>query len=424
MTHLEILKDVIAILETDYAGFSDKKNWVNTEYFIQKLGSLEKHEPLSNSDFVAFMGEMLIGYKDAHMYFLHTDNTLVPETDNGFEVRRYEDKLHVVDVWQEKNLHVGDVIVALDGKPVSELAITHQQQLEYYGPGAEREIWKPVIKKYKTCTLLRSDNSVQELPLNSFPKHKYTPEYSLQMLSENIPLLKLTDFSNDNAINQLIEEHKTLLSSAEQLIIDVRVNKGGSDSAYLKLLEYLFDKDISLVDLDETPMQLNMTERNYQLRKAEMASYMAQVDDPNAKKFIEAFLEILETYRNQGLVVVDMQELLPSTTIKVRKGPKQVVVLTDVYCGSSGDSFVDVVSKSEKVTVIGRPTAGITDYSNLTVQPYGEQFQFLYPTSRNKLIDDGKGITGKGHQPHHYIPWTPEHLERDVDLEAALKHLK
>ena len=32
-------------------------------------------------------------------------------------------------------------------------------------------------------------------------------------------------------------------------------------------------------------------------------------------------------------------------------------------------------------------------------------------------------MTGVGIKPHLYIPWTPEHLNVDVDMESALEVL-
>ncbi|WP_369405023.1 hypothetical protein [Piscibacillus salipiscarius] len=70
--------------------------------------------------------------------------------------------------------------------------------------------------------------------------------------------------------------------------------------------------------------------------------------------------------------------------------------------------------------MIGRGTAGVNDYSNLARMRWDNQFELLYPTSKLTRVDEGKGMTGIGILPDVYIPWTPEHLTRDVDLEHAL----
>ncbi|MGZ7153694.1 S41 family peptidase, partial [Streptococcus pyogenes] len=85
-------------------------------------------------------------------------------------------------------------------------------------------------------------------------------------------------------------------------------------------------------------------------------------------------------------------------------------------------NFVDIMRQMPKVTVIGRPTMGILDYSNCCVADFGD-YELLYPTSRSLAVDAGLGMTDKGVLPDIEIPWTPEHIERDVDLAVALDYL-
>jgi len=73
--------------------------------------------------------------------------------------------------------------------------------------------------------------------------------------------------------------------------------------------------------------------------------------------------------------------------------------------------------------VVGRATMELNDYANLATQKWDEGFELMYPTSRLTRIDAGRGMTGVGIEPHLYIPWTPEHLSVDVDMESALEVL-
>lgn len=100
--------------------------------------------------------------------------------------------------------------------------------------------------------------------------------------------------------------------------------------------------------------------------------------------------------------------------------PTKAIVLSDVYCGSAGDSFVESAKISDKVTVIGRATACLNDYTNLTIMKWEEGFELWYPTSKLKRVDEGKGMTGIGIEPDIYIPWTPQHIYEDVDMQKAL----
>ena len=101
---------------------------------------------------------------------------------------------------------------------------------------------------------------------------------------------------------------------------------------------------------------------------------------------------------------------------------ERVFVLTDGNCGSSGDNCVQVLSAFPKVTVVGRPTMGIMDYSNVAVQDY-DGFSLMYPTSRLTYLDNGIHMMADGVEVDEYIPWTPKHIEKDVDLEYILNNL-
>lgn len=99
---------------------------------------------------------------------------------------------------------------------------------------------------------------------------------------------------------------------------------------------------------------------------------------------------------------------------------KKIIVLTDCFCGSAGDFFVYLCKQSPKITVMGRPTMGVNDYSNLTEVAWNNQFKLMYPTSRLDQLDDREKSTERGIQPDIYIPWTPEHIHNDVDLAEAI----
>ncbi|MBO1913446.1 hypothetical protein J4G37_52620, partial [Microvirga sp. 3-52] len=109
---------------------------------------------------------------------------------------------------------------------------------------------------------------------------------------------------------------------------------------------------------------------------------------------------------------------------KGSKHPASIIVLTDNRCGSSGDSFVELAKKSNKITVIGRATLGLNDYANLASKKWPEGFELMYPTSRLSRIDIGKGMTKVGIIPEIYIPWTPEHIFVDKDMEKAIELLE
>lgn len=116
----------------------------------------------------------------------------------------------------------------------------------------------------------------------------------------------------------------------------------------------------------------------------------------------EIFEDIVQIMRTDYAGASEKEE--EDYTIHGRPTPQSVYVLTDVTCASSGDTFVNNVKKSTKVTVVGRATMGFVDFCNVVTQNY----------YTNKT----------GVMPHIHIPWALEHLERDADLEYVLNLTK
>ena len=82
-----------------------------------------------------------------------------------------------------------------------------------------------------------------------------------------------------------------------------------------------------------------------------------------------------------------------------------------------------MMKQFKKVTVVGRPTLGILDYSNCCTVDYGD-YRLMFPTSRCLSIDQGRGMTDQGVEPDIEIPWAPAHFERDVDVDKCLELIR
>ncbi|PFJ32193.1 peptidase [Bacillus anthracis] len=419
-----IFKEIVSITHHDYSGCIDKKGWDDPTTYLQTIEKLERQGELTPVQFTEIVNDYLLDFKDNHMFFkiLTSDQ---PLNNVGFQVKRYEDRLYITSTSEEKRVKKGQAILALDNMKIPDLLIKYKKYLNENS--YEREKWGYVLSKFSNCTLIDENGLAQTITLQKYKLSKYTPIYSLEKHNEDTLLITLTDFANTEAINTLLDSHKDELNAFPNLIIDVQLNRGGSDDAFFNLLPYLFeDKEISLFDSSET-MQLNHTERNYHLRMKDIEIEDYDSLDELSKLFTSMFIQDLKKNYKKGFVTFDTSGLpkeLQTLKIHGRKLPSRVVILTDVTCGSSGDSFVEVAKKSLKVKVIGRPTAGLNDYSNLAVMEWADTFALYYPTSRLSIIDKGKGMSGIGIQPHIHIPWTPAHIQEDVDLKLALQLLQ
>ncbi|SDQ83075.1 S41 family peptidase [Virgibacillus salinus] len=419
--YLKIFEDVISILHNDYAGCLDKKGCDNPNFYREKI---QDSGNMNDEKFVGIVQDYLLDFKDLHMAFKYTAQSTEMEDDVGFAVRRYDDLLYVVSNEKEDRVKKGYAITALDGSTVPELVNIHKRRL--METEAERENWSAILPQYKSADVVSGSGNSFTIELKKYPKEIFQPEYSIKEISEDTLFLTLTDFMNHNAISKLIDENRSFLTTRKNLIIDVRVNRGGSDLAYFDLLPFLFEgegEEIDLNGFDEGSMLTNCTSRNVELRTQLLKSALSSIEDEVTRNQINAFIRQLEENKDNGFVELDFGEVDDSFLIKTKPGPEQVILLTDVYCGSSGDSFVELCKNSSKVTVIGRPTLGLNDYSNLAIMSWENKFKLSYPTSKLSTVDEGKGMSGVGIQPDIYIPWTPDHIDVDLDVKKALEFI-
>lgn len=416
-----IFKEIVDIMHRDYAGFNDKFGWDNPKGYFKKIQRLKEKNQLTRDALVEIVNDYLIDFNDHHIYFNDNNAILNKSVDRGFRVRRYKESLYVTQVHKEKELKTGMTFISIGGYTIPELEEKHCRLLKENHP--ERENWMPIFSLYDFGEVRDSQGNLSEIKFKFYEKANYKPTYSVKKYNENTLLLTFTDFMNPDAIASLISENKELLGTTDNWIIDVRVNYGGSDSSFYPLLPYLMPEDgVELVD-PEDKMFFNCTDSNAERALEETLTQLKNTHDEEAQQFVKVFIREWKRNKGKGFVEFNFEDIMPDTFVKGNKTPKSVVVLSDYMCGSSGESFVEVCKKSNKVIVIGRPTMGLNDYANVVSKKWDEGFEFSYPTSRLSRIDKGLGMTGKGVEPDLYVPWTPQQLAFDIDLEKALEVL-
>lgn len=413
MNYLEIFEEIIEIMENDYSGCDIKRNWSDGNYYRTLIKQLDENGVLDRNKFKEIVDDYILNFKDDHIVFY--DNRLKNcSVDIGFKVRRYKDALYVISTDQEKNLKVGTQIIELDNMKINKAAEKFHREL--MNQPNERQLWEKIIEKCNTITVV--DNGRKNIiNINMYPNKDIESKYECKCIADDIILLSYNDFMNYELSQELLAKYHEEILASKNLIIDVRINSGGCDSVFLELLNYMFPEDFSIKERYTT--LTNVTERNYNNRMEMINEYLEQY--PN-DEMLKRYLNELTINRDKGFVNLDFGS--KGYKIKGMKKEKNVIVLTDRYCGSSGDSFVIFASYSPWVTIIGRPTYGIIDYSNVAEQKLEDGFSLYYPTSVYEGAKYGKGYDNVGVQPDIYIPWTPEHIKRDVDLEYALEFLK
>lgn len=199
----------------------------------------------------------------------------------------------------------------------------------------------------------------------------------------------------------LIEKHRDDFLKSQHLIIDVRKNNGGDAHAFSPLLKYIFKKG-EKPSSDHKVREFNCTARNVELFLKLTEEIRNTTDNKDTLRMIEFAENQFKAHQNQGFVAFDFSEYISEleSNFEGEDQPQNVIILSDCYCASAGEELVEISKESSKVTIIGRATMGVNDYSDIVSINWNNQFSLFYPISRLKQKTDFDPIHGKGVQPH------------------------
>jgi len=217
---------------------------------------------------------------------------------------------------------------------------------------------------------------------------------SLRLLSKSTALLTLRSFAPAyrDALDQLLKQNRQALQSRPYWVIDVRDNDGGSDSSYAPLSPWLLSHETLTIGPEwlATPAniraQAQICER-YAPGDKTCSDFMARVVDKLKAVPVGSWV----VAEDKGPLIYE-REARPEP-----KRPQRVAILMDKECASSCEQFLLDMRQSYQVKLLGRPSAGALDYSN--VRPFdlpSGQRQLWYATSRTKRLPaipvDGVGV--------------------------------
>ena len=411
MKKTDIFKDIVWIMTHDSSTVKDRKR-CNPQPFLEKIT-----DDMTEQEFLYQVRTYLASFGIIGHISFHNKKS----GPKGFLLRISEQEMFVEEANQDTGLQVGDRILSLDGMSLEQVALQHPNYFISLTPERRYREWADLLLMAEQVTVLRDGQEMSIAVRASQQAQK--AQIFWKELESDILYIRLDNFMDEEAINRLYQECLQKIAETETLIIDVRYNNGGTDSLYFPLLHLGLEegKGYDTLDLQDDGMEILYTEGNVDRRLKDFETWLQQENiSPDTVKLLEDFRNNLLQNRGKGYVRYqdDQDELFPG--VKGGHYPEQIFVLSDIYCVSSGDNFVKMMKDFKKVTVIGRPTLGILDYSNCCKVDYDDYF-LMFPTSRWLAIDKGKGMTDKGVLPDIEVPWTPAHFERDVDLDKCLE---
>lgn len=339
----------------------------------------------------------------------------------GFSVRRFGDALYVTDAAAESGVSAGDRIIQIDGVKIAVAAEKFGEFL--YGEPESRQgvFWRDILCFSRKITVCGNSGGLRELELKRGVKPLARSPFEFRIIDGQTALLRFDNFFDAAEVEKFIMRHDGEMRGHDNLIIDVRENIGGTDAAFVCLLPYCLDGGVRFCDAysEEYGDEINFTRRTVDLRIPVLEQYRESAPK-ELQPLYDKIINEHKKLRGAGFVGVADGDYFDVTGLDY---PKRVVILSDCTCASSGESFVKAAAGLNKVTVVGRPTMGILDYSNVAEVDFGD-YLFVYPTSRSLAIDKGKGISGRGIGVDIPVGWSPEFVNSDPDLAAALKFLE
>lgn len=219
----------------------------------------------------------------------------------------------------------------------------------------------------------------------------FLKEISKQTVVLRIPSF---DYSNKKIIDSLLTANHNLITSKDNLIIDVRNNGGGSDAAFQKIIPYLYTNPIRNVGVE----YLSTVQNNKR-----MLEFMSNPDwSAEDKEWAKKGFEKLNA--NIGKFVNLNEQLVTETKLDVfYKNPKNIAIIINENNASTTEQFLLVAKQSKKVKLFGRTTEGVLDISNMYfVDSPSKNFKLSYSLTKSFRIPDMQ-IDGKGIQPDFYI---------------------
>lgn len=243
---------------------------------------------------------------------------------------------------------------------------------------------------------------------------------TLRLLTPRTLAIHLPSFSPQHraALETLLRKQRAALLSRPNWIIDVRDNDGGADSSYAPLLPWL---------LAEQPVSVGVewlsTPANQRAHEQICARYAP--GDAACVLFAQSVLAALRAVPAGAWARVQADRFVfERSLVPEKRRPQKVAVLMDRECGSSCEQFLLTVRQGLGVKLLGRPSFGALDYSNMRpfTLPSGRR-DLWYATSRSLRLPQ-LPVDAYGVLPDILLPELQGPADAGAELQAVQRWLE
>ncbi len=387
------------------------------------------------------------------------------------KVQRYGDALYVVEAAPDAPVRVGERIVGVNKKTLDEIRPEIERTLRTTVQPAdpEREDWSIVLAFAKHLTVVGLDGVEREMkvsPGDSVVTARMKEYYAKRAAAagEAVPedpapvepadaeepakeeeppcslhragraaVLRLAAPGDEGFADVLagsLGELSRLRAAGEVdgLVVDVRAAQGGGQQDIHPLVGYLLPAGTTARPADafgEPGILMNYSRHNVDAKLAELAALRTQLAagenglaEEDAAE-LDALEAELKERRGRGLAF-DTTDYYDDVTFEsAADGLAGVVVLVDRYTSDAAEWLAAAAKRLGGARVAGRATMGSLDNTCPRVIRLDEDFSLVIPTAKYLAATEGRATLGRGVVPDVHLAWTPEQLERDVELERA-----
>lgn len=314
----------------------------------------------------------------------------------GIRTRRVEGRVLVTDIAtnlpQKAAMHVGDEVIAIDGRPVADYA--EAEVAPYQSSSTPQDL---EVRTYRYALLSGAEDRPVVLNLRDRTGRAYTvtlaralsgfawapaPE-PFRLRADGIAVLDVRQLENDSATKAL-EAHLDALKKAKGLVLDLRGNGGGSTQHGLAVLSWLQREPI--------PLPIARYRESTPYRFAGGAAARTEWRTLKA-----------ETYQRARPWVFD--------------GP--VVMLVNAGTFSAGEDMAAAFRLARRGTIVGSATGGSTGQPYAFALPGGGRARICV---KRDLYPDGTSFVGTGVLPDRSVLPTVTDIRdgRDRAMDLAV----
>lgn len=408
-SYVDLFRRIAQIVKLDYAAHDVWEDRDHTTKFIDELTFYVVHSVVSDARFARIAGKYLACFGDPRLR-LRVNHDLSPykRYDYGIALRRFGNALYVEES-ANPQFRKGDRILAADYRSIAELADMNAPC--FFGAEAERQVWEETLHFCRTVSIER-DGRVADVRLDKATASSAGAANRVASLSDGIVLVELHALEDARDIEQLVDGHAEQLQSAKGIVLDIRDCAGTCDEALSLLAPLVADAGMRVSDFLEESCLVNYSARNCELLEESLALCCG---DPE----VDDVLREIRERRGAGLAAFSCD--VPGElhrAIEPQLGCK-VAVLVDRRCRDTAETLAELCKAASRCVLVGRNSSGTSGTLLPLRVALDERFSLEYPIARlseEALIRHGSGA---GIAVDHFVPWTPEHLRRDVDADAA-----